>query len=142
MVYRPSIRHDQCFVLLPLRAPFLGYFEKLIKPAALEVGLVAIKADDIYGTRAVMRDIWEQIWQARVVIAIVTGKNPNVNYELGICHTLGIPTLLLTDKEEDLPFDYRHHPYITYKTDEAGWEQRVRESGFWTLSTALSAVAL
>lgn len=124
MVYRPTIHQDICFVLLPLRSPFIGYFEQIIKPAALEVGLTAVKADDIYGTRAVIRDIWEQIWQSRAVIAIVTGKNPNVNYELGICHTLGVPTILLTDKEDDVPFDYRHRRYILYKTDEAGWEQR------------------
>ena len=99
MVYRPAIDGQACFVLLPLRAPFLGYFEKIIKPAALEAGLTAIKADDIYGTRAVIKDIWDQIWKARAVIAIVTDKNPNVNYELGICHSLGIPTVLTFDSQ-------------------------------------------
>jgi hypothetical protein len=94
--------------LLPLRSPFPGYFERIIKPAAQEVGLVATKADDIYGSRRVMADIWEHIWKARAVVAIVTGKNANVNYELGICHTLGIPTVLITEKAEDVPFDYRH----------------------------------
>jgi hypothetical protein len=42
--------------LLPLRSPFLGYFDKIIKPAALEAGLTAIKADDTYGTRNVIID--------------------------------------------------------------------------------------
>jgi chaperonin GroEL len=127
LVYRPNIDHQRCFVLLPLRAPFLGYFEKIIKPAALEAGLIAIKADDIYGTRAVISDIWELIWTSKVAIAIVTGKNPNVNYELGICHTLGVPTILVTEKADDVPFDYRHRRYVVYKTKEAGWEQKLRE---------------
>ena len=57
MVYRPNIQQNSCFVLLPLRPPFIGYFEQIIKLAALEAGLTAVKADDIYGTRAVIRDI-------------------------------------------------------------------------------------
>jgi chaperonin GroEL len=142
MVYRPAIQNDRCFVLLPLKAPFIGYFEKIIKPAAAEVGLRAVKADDIYGTRSVIRDIWELIWQSKVVIAIVTDKNPNVNYELGICHTLGIPTVLVTARDEDVPFDYRQHRYIPYKTDEAGWEQKLREALMETLKSVLAAVSL
>lgn len=138
MVFRPSVDAQLCFVLLPLRAPFLGYFEKIIKPAALEAGLSALKADDIYGTRAVMKDVWEHIWKARAVVAIATGKNPNVNYELGICHTLGIPTVLITEKAEDVPFDYRHLRYIEYHIREAGWEQKLREDITKTLKKDMS----
>jgi chaperonin GroEL len=139
LVYRPAVDLDLCFVLLPLRTPFLGYFEKIIKPAALEAGLVAVKADDIYGTRAVMTDIWEHIWRARAVVAIVTGKNPNVNYELGICHALGVPTVLITEKAEDVPFDYRQRRYILYRLREAGWEQKLREDIAKTLKKVLSS---
>ena len=139
MVYRPKIDAELCFVLLPLRAPFLGYFEKIIKPAAQDAGLIAAKADDIYGTRAVITDIWEYIWKARAVVAIVTGKNPNVNYELGICHALGVPTVLISEKKEDVPFDYRHRRYIPYHTRDAGWEQKLTEDISKTLKKVLSA---
>ncbi len=138
MVYRPKVDSELCFVLLPLRNPFLGYFEGIIKPAAQEVGLVATKADDIYGSRRVMADIWEHIWKARAVVAIVTGKNANVNYELGICHTLGIPTVLITEKAEDVPFDYRHLRYISYKPRESGWEQKLKDDITKTLRENLS----
>lgn len=138
MVYRPKIDHRRCFVLLPLRSPFLGYFEKIITPAAAEEGLTAIKADDIYGTRAVIKDIWDLIWTSKVVVAIVTDKNPNVNYELGICHTLGIPTILVTESAEDVPFDYRHRRYLPYQTREAGWEQKLREDLRNTIRAVLS----
>lgn len=137
MVYRPSVDAQRCFVLLPLRSPFLGYFDKIIKPAALEVGLNAVKADDIYGTRAVIKDIWELIWTSKVVIAIVAGQNANVNYELGMCHALGIPTILVTERQEDVPFDYRHRRYIRYVPQEAGWEQRLFEDIRNTLRSVL-----
>jgi len=139
LVYRPSINPELCFVLLPLKNPFLGYFDRIIKPAAQEAGLLALKADDVYGTRGVMKDIWEHIWKARAVVAIVTGKNPNVNYELGICHTLGIPTVLITEKADDVPFDYRHLRYIRYRTIEAGWEQKLKEDVTKTLKQNLSS---
>lgn len=142
MVYRPNIDREKCFVLLPLRTPFLGYFEKIIKPAALSAGLTAVKADDIYGTRAVIRDIWELIWTARIVIAIVTDQNPNVNYELGMCHTLGVPTILVTEKAEDVPFDYRHRRYVRYLPLEAGWEQKLSEDIRNTIRTILPSTKL
>jgi chaperonin GroEL len=142
MVYRPHVKNDLCFVLLPLRNPFLGYFEKILKPAAAEVGLRAVKADDIYGTGVIIRDIWDQIWRAKAVIAIVTDKNPNVNYELGICHSLGIPTILITEKKEDVPFDYQHRRYIQYQPQEAGWEQKLREDVTKTLKADLAGVEL
>lgn len=138
MVYRPDIDPHRCFVLLPLRSPFLGYFEKIIKPVAFEAGLLAVKADDIYGTRAVMKDIWELIWTARVVVAIVTDQNPNVNYELGMCHTLGVPTILVTERSEDVPFDYRHMRYVRYMPKEAGWEQKLSDDLRNTIKTVLS----
>lgn len=142
MVYRPNVDSQRCFVLLPLRHPFLGYFEQIIKPAALEAGLTAVKADDIYGTRAVIRDIWELIWTCRVAVVIVTGQNPNVNYELGICHTLGVPTILVTEKQEDVPFDYRHRRYVAYTPLEAGWEQKLRDDLRNTIRAVLSSPGL
>ena len=142
MVYRPNVDAQLCFVLLPLRSPFLGYFDKIIKPAALQSGLTAVKADDIYGTRAVIRDIWELIWKARAVIAIVTDKNPNVNYELGMCHSLGVPSVLITEREEDVPFDYRHRRYIHYHPREADWQQKLTDDLTKTLKTDLSSPVL
>jgi chaperonin GroEL len=142
VVYRPNVDQQRCFVLLPLRSPFLGYFDKIIKPAALEAGLTAVKADEIYGTRAVISDIWELIWTSRLAVAIVTDQNPNVNYELGMCHTLGVPTILVTEKSEDVPFDYRHRRYVRYTPREAGWEQKLLEDLRSTIRTVLSSTSV
>jgi hypothetical protein len=76
MVYRPKIEESLCFVLMPFHDRFPEYFNGIIKPAANAAGLEARKADDIYGTGSIIRDIWEQIWAAKVVVADVTGKNP------------------------------------------------------------------
>jgi chaperonin GroEL len=138
MLFRPSVDPTLCFVLIPFREPFLGYYDLIIKPAASGAGLQALKADEIYGTRPIIQDIWNSIWQATVVVADVTDRNPNVNYELGICHCLGVPTILISQKDEDVPFDYRHRRYIRYNTTKANWAESLRNSITKTISTVLS----
>jgi hypothetical protein len=44
----------------------------------------------------------------------MTGRNPNVFYEVGYAHALGKRVLLLTQKADDIPFDLKHYPHIVY----------------------------
>lgn len=138
MVYRPSIDEKLCFVLMPFKDPFDGYYERIIKPAAAAAGLEAMRADDVYGIGVIIQDIWDLIWKARVVVADVTGKNPNVNYELGLCHALGVPTILITKRAEDVPFDYRHRRFISYDTEEADWVEKLHDNLKKTIESVLS----
>lgn len=126
MVYRPHIDPTLVFVIMPFGPPFDGYYEQIIKSVASDLGRRAVRSDELYGTGAIVADIWTQIWQAAVVIADVSGRNPNVNYELGLCHALGVPTILMTRTIEDVPFDYRHRRCIVYDTSQAGWETRLK----------------
>lgn len=138
MVYRPSTDPTLCFALMPFKVPFNDYYEEIIKPAAKDAGLNALRSDEIYGTKPVIRDIWEQIWKARAVIADVTTKNPNVNYELGMCHTLGVPTVIITQRMEDVPFDYQHRRCIVYDTTKPHWDDKLRHVLTETLKTVLA----
>ena len=138
MVYRPSVDQKLCFVLMPFGQPFDGYYQHVIKPAVKRAGLEALRADEIYGTKAIIQDIWESIWKTRLVIADVSGRNPNVNYELGLCHALGLPTILLTKRIEDVPFDYRHRRCLVYNTEEARWEERLGAAIEKTISAIIS----
>lgn len=62
-----------------------------------------------------------------MIIADMSDGNPNVFYELGICHTLGKPVILLCDeesKEQDydgkLPFDLSNLQVIFYSNSGYG----------------------
>lgn len=138
MVYRPKINPKLCFVALPLRRPFTDYFAGIIEPAARDAGLTATTSAQIYGTGPIIQDIWNQIWAASIVVADVTGKNPNVNYELGLCHALGVPTIILSQSMDDVPFDYRHRRCILYDTTDVDWQSRLRTSITETISKVLS----
>jgi hypothetical protein len=58
VVYRPTIDPQLCFVLMPFKDPFNGYYEQLIKPTVSAARLVCLRADEIYGTRPIVKDIW------------------------------------------------------------------------------------
>jgi len=111
-----------CFVLLPFKANFLRLYERHIKPALEDNGFVVMKADDIYTTTSVHEDIKKYIKGASLVLADVTGDNPNVLYELGHAHALGKDTVIITQNEGDIPSDFKHLRYLKYDDDERGWE--------------------
>jgi len=75
----------------------------------------------------IIEQIWEYLNKAEIIIADVTGRNPNVFYELGIAHTLGKTVIIITQNEEDVPFDLRHLRYFKYSDNEEGWS-RLRET--------------
>jgi chaperonin GroEL len=128
MVYRPRVDQKLCFVLMPFSQPFDSYYDLIIKPAASDAGLAALRSDEIRGRRAIVKDIWGQIWAARIVVADVTGQNPNVNYELGLCDALGVPTIIITGNIADVPFDYKHRRCIVYNRLDAGWDDQLRKN--------------
>ena len=93
------------------------------------IGALAKRADEIFGTDPIIDDIWEAINSAALIVADVTGRNPNVMYEIGMAHTVGKPVLIVTQAIEDVPFDLRHYRCITYDYTPRGCselEQRLR----------------
>lgn len=116
------VDEDLCFVLLPFRDPFIRIYNDHIKPVMVEMGLRVMKSDDIFTTTEIVEDIWGLINKAKIIVADVTGRNGNVFYELGIAHTIGKPVIILTQEEEDVPFDLRHLRYFKYSDNAQGWE--------------------
>ena len=94
-----------CFVIMPFSPEYDLVYRQLIKPAAETFGLKVLRADDIYSPGVITEQIRAAIHQSRICIADVSGKNPNVLYEVGIAHTLGKPTILLSQGAEQIPFD-------------------------------------
>src|SRR5688572_21830683 len=65
--------------------------------------------------------IWQLLNEAHVVVAVTSGDNPNVFYELGIAHTLGKPVVVLRDRATgEIPFNIRHLRQIPYSSSAAG----------------------
>lgn len=111
---------SKVFVLHPFKDPFHAVYRDHIKPVVESLGLSCRRADDFYRSTSIIEDIWRGINEAGIVIADLTGKNPNVFYELGIAHTLGKEVILLTQDHEEVPFDLRHLRYRVYSTQLSG----------------------
>jgi hypothetical protein len=85
------------------------------------------RADDIKSQRNILGDILEGIVQSDLVIADLTGANPNVYYELGIAHSLNKKAILLTQEIDELPFDLRSYRVVGYGTHFAKMNQAKKE---------------
>jgi hypothetical protein len=89
-------RGGGCFVLMPFRDQIKPVYEDHITKVCTDLGLAVTRGDQIFSARPVMDDIRESVISCRYVIADLTDGNPNVFYELGICHALGKNVILIT----------------------------------------------
>ncbi len=113
---------DTCFVMMPFADPLGSYYASIFDPAIRKAGLTAKRADDdIYGTGKIIDQIWAGINSARVLVAELTNRNPNVLYELGIAHALKKPVVLVSSNENDVPFDVKHVRVIYYDMTDPFW---------------------
>lgn len=108
-------------------------FEDVIAPACTAFGLEAVRADMISRSGEIPEQIFRQLRDCPVVIADLTGANPNVMYELGLRHTTGRVTIQIGEKGR-LPFDVAAIRTIMFKRTEAGLVQARKD-----LSKALAA---
>lgn len=111
-----------CFVLMPFTPDWADrVYRRVVAPVLRECDLNPKRADDFFGAD-VIEDIWTAVNTASVVVADVTGRNPNVFYELGIAHTLGKTTVIITQNEDDVPFDIRTRRFIKYDDNLDGYD--------------------
>jgi nucleoside 2-deoxyribosyltransferase len=102
------------FVLMPFHNSFDDIYQLGIKETAQELGFVAERVDEQIYQDSMLGRIYRQIDIADVIIADMTGKNPNVFYEVGYAHAKGKLCILLTADANDIPFDLKHHRHIVY----------------------------
>lgn len=116
-----------CFVLMPFSSEFDDIYQIGIKEACDKAGAYCERVDEqIYGEKILDR-VYNQISKADIVIADMTGRNPNVFYEVGYAHALGKLTILLTQDSEDIPFDLKPFPHIVYKKKIAVLRDKLEE---------------
>jgi hypothetical protein len=88
-----------------------------------KLSLKVRRADDIFDTRPIMQSIWDCVLESGIIVADLTGKNPNVFYEAGLADTLGKKIIFMSQSIEDVPFDLRHRRVILYSVDYPGPEE-------------------
>lgn len=137
-------KKDTCFTIMPFGGYFDSYYKDIFRPAIKAAGLVPYRADDLYRPSAIVNDIWTYTKNAKIILADLTGKNPNVFYELGLAHALAKPAILVTESLDDIPFDLRGLRIIQYNKNEPDWgnilQDKIESSIKETLDSPQTAV--
>jgi nucleoside 2-deoxyribosyltransferase len=105
-----------CFILMPFDKAFDETYN-LIRSCCENADTFGERVSEQIFDSTILERIYNQISKADIIIADMSGKNPNVFYEVGYAHALGKKTILLTQKIEDIPFDLKGYPHIEYKRD-------------------------
>ncbi len=103
------------FVCMPFAQEYENFYEAGIKPVIQECGFKSVRADEVEHSKGIMAVVYEHIEAAHIIVADMTGRNPNVYYEVGYAHALGKNVILLTQRADDLPFDLRGFNHIVYE---------------------------
>lgn len=110
-----------CFIVMPIsdmdgysKGHFKRVYEHLIKPACKKAGYKPIRADDVASSNYIVIDILSKIVDSELVICDLSGRNPNVLYELGIRQAFSLPTVLLKDLMTERIFDIQGLRTIEY----------------------------
>jgi hypothetical protein len=111
------------FVLMPFHPDFSPIYDDHIKRVCDRLKLSCKRADNIFGSSNIIDDVWELIANSKTIVADCTGRNPNVFYELGIAHTLGKRVVIITQSEDDIPFDIEHIRHIKYEYTPRGMKE-------------------
>jgi hypothetical protein len=117
-----SLKSD-VFVLMPFKEELHPVYEDHIKTVCQAIGLSCRRADDFFRVGQIMHDIWSAIFLSNWIIADCTGRNPNVFYEMGIAHTLGKQVIIITQSENDVPFDIRYIRFFKYELTPRGMKK-------------------
>jgi hypothetical protein len=103
-----------CFVLMPFAETFTDIYNLGIKETCEQAGAYCERVDEQVYQGNILDRVYNQIAKADFIIADMTGKNANVFYEVGYAHAIGKSTILLTQHNDDIPFDLKHFPHVVY----------------------------
>ena len=106
---------------MPFGGWFDDYYSTIFVPAIEEAGLDPCRADDLYRPSTIVADIWNYTNEAKLILADLSGKNPNVFYELGLAHALAKPAILVVESMGDVPFDLRALRVLQYDKNDPNW---------------------
>lgn len=91
----------------PQRRRANDVFDEIVSPVAKELSLCAIRADRDATPGSISSKMVKDITECTVFVGDLTGRNPNVFYELAIAHSFSRPTVVMADKGSSSPFDVK-----------------------------------
>lgn len=122
-------QQKRCFIITPIgnddsniRRETDGLIDAVILPTLEKLGIKGEVAHRINKSGNINNQVINCLIEYELVIANLTGLNPNVMYELAIRHAKRKPVVSLAAKGTNLPFDIHAERTLMYVNDMAGVE--------------------
>jgi hypothetical protein len=110
----------RCFLAMPF-SPVFQKVHDIVARSMSAAGWLVVRADEIARPRHITDAIFQAILRSDLVVADVSGSNPNVFYELGFAHAAGCDIIILCQKSlRRLPFDIAQERTVFYKATDDG----------------------
>jgi len=102
----------ECFFIAPIgdegspvRKRSDGVLKYIVGHAATELGLTAVRGDEISEPGMITRQVLDHVLGAKTAVADLTDLNANVFYEMAVRHAAKLPVVLIAEIGVVLPFD-------------------------------------
>lgn len=119
------------FVLMPFAPSFDDVYRIGIKEPAESMGIRAERVDEQIYAEGMLERVYRQIDAADLIIADMSGQNPNVFYEVGYAHAKDKLCILLTRDASDIPFDLKHRRHIIYGNSIRSLREQLMKDLSW-----------
>ncbi len=118
-------------------------FLQILKETVEDAGLIANLVSNASESTLIHKTIVENLYRNPIVICDVSGKNPNVMFELGLRLAFDRPTIIVKDDRTGYSFDTREHRTSSYPRDLRfaqilDFKQKLREKIVATLAASQS----
>jgi len=116
----------RCFVIMPFsetserhtEAYWTNFFTAFLKPRIERLGYTCLRSQA--QPSSIIKDILQELFEADLVISVLTDHNENVWYELGIRHVFRKGTIMIIEKPQRVPFDISNYGVLIYEDSIAG----------------------
>lgn len=112
------------FVICPIggegsaeRAAADKFLKYIVQPVADDLAYRVERADTIMETGTITSHIFNRLISVPLVVADLTGHNPNVFYELAARHAAAKPVVHMITKGQSIPFDVAPQRTIFYELE-------------------------
>jgi hypothetical protein len=118
-----------CFGIMPFADGFED-IDQIVAKAARRCGLAYVRGDRRAQPGSILPQVLRDIRQAAVVVADITGHNPNVFYELGIAHQIKGPdqvVIITQTLDEKKAYDVHQFRQLVYAHNSPGRAKLLKE---------------
>ena len=126
-----SAAQPTAFVIMPFAKEFDSGLQDVIEPAVERAGLKCVRADQ-EPQGHIHQMMFERIFDSEVVVADISGANPNVFYELGVSNCISARTVTVTREDfiERVPFDIKPYRVLVYPKPPAESEGEEAQAAY------------